>query len=107
VFYLRAHAPLDRPWSMFVHVDGDRARRLVDHEPLGGACPTSAWQPRDVLVDRVTTIIPDTIPPGPYAMWIGFYSGWTPNWRNLGVYAAPAGVHDATGRIKITHLTVE
>lgn len=107
VFYVRALAPLDRPWSMFVHVDGDHARRLVDHEPLGGACPTSAWQPGDVLIDRVTTTIPDTIPPGPYAMWIGFYTGWTPTWRNLEVFAAPAGLQDATGRIEIAALNVE
>jgi RNA polymerase sigma-70 factor (ECF subfamily) len=107
VFYLRALAPIDRPWSMFVHVDGDRARRLVDHEPLGGTCPTSAWQPGDVLVDRVTTTIPGTIPPGPYAMWIGFYTGWVPNWRNFEVYAAPAGLQDANGRIKIADLHVE
>lgn len=40
-------------------------------------------------------------------MWIGFYTGWTPDWRNLEVYAAPAGVQDAAGRIKITDLNVE
>jgi RNA polymerase sigma factor (sigma-70 family) len=107
VFYVRALAPLDRPWSMFVHVDGDRARRLIDHEPVGGACPTSAWQPGDVLIDRVTTTIPDTFPPGPYAMWIGFYTGWAPNWRNLDVDTAPAALRDATGRIKVTDLSVE
>ena len=30
-----------------------------------------------------------------------------PNWRNFEVYTAPAGVQDATGRIKIADLHVE
>jgi hypothetical protein len=108
VFYFRALAPLDRPWMVFVHVDGDHARHLVDHEPLGGACPTSAWQPGDILVDRVTTTMnPAGIHAGRYEMWIGFFTGWVPSWRNFGVHTAPAGMQDATGRIKITDLIVE
>lgn len=108
VFYFRALAPLDRPWDVFVHIDGDRARHLSDHEPLGGACPTSAWQPGDLLVDRVTTTIRDTLPAGSYAMWIGFYTGWHPNWRNFEVHTAPAAMRDQVyERIRIADLTVE
>ena len=40
-------------------------------------------------------------------MWIGFYTGWPPTWRNFEVHTAPAALQDATGRIKITDLTVE
>ncbi len=110
VVYFRALAPLDRPWKVFVHVDSvrDRARHLADHEPLNGECPTAAWQPGDLLVDRVTTTIRDTLPAGSYAMWIGFYTGWPPRWRNLEVHTAPAAMWDpAYERIKITELTVE
>ena len=60
-----------------------------------------------MLIDRVTTTIPDTIPPGPYALWIGFYTGWAPSWRNLEVFAAPAGLQDAGGRIALAALNVE
>lgn len=107
VFYFRAQATMDRPWAVFVHIDGDRARHLADHEPLGGTCPTSAWQPGDVLVDRVTTTIAATVPAGRFGIWIGFYTGWAPNWRNFGVNSAPAGVEDSKGRIKIADLIVE
>jgi hypothetical protein len=107
VFYFRALAPLDRSWRVFAHVDGDRARHQLDHEPLGGACPTAAWQPGDVLVDRVTTTVSAGIPAGRYAIWIGFYTGWPPNWRNFEVLTAPAAMQDATGRIKISDLNVE
>jgi hypothetical protein len=110
-FYFRALAPLDRPWTVFVHVDSDRARarHLADHEPLGGSCPTSAWQPGDILVDRVTTTFGANIPAGRYAVSIGFYTGWHPNWRNFGVHAAPSAMRDAVwnSRIKITDLNVE
>ncbi|MBL8624456.1 MAG: sigma-70 family RNA polymerase sigma factor [Myxococcales bacterium] len=107
VLYLRALAPLDRPWTVFVHVDGDRARHLADHEPLGGACPTSAWQPGDVLVDRVTTTVRPDLPTGRYAVWIGFFTGWVPTFRNLEVHTAPAAMEDATDRIEIADLIVE
>jgi hypothetical protein len=108
-FYFRSLAPIDRPWTVFVHVDRDRARHFVDHEPLGGTCPTSAWQPGDILVDRVTTTFGAGIPAGRYAMSIGFYTGWAPNIRNFDVHAAPAAMRDAvwTARIKITDLNVE
>ncbi len=107
VLYLRALAPLDRPWTVFVHVDGDRARHLADHEPLGGACPTSAWQPGDVLIDRVTTTVSPNLPAGRYTVWIGLFTGWVPTFRNLEVHTAPAGLQDASGRLKLTELVVE
>ena len=108
--YYRTLAPLDRPWAIFVHIDSisARARHQGDHEPLGGTCPTSIWEPGDFLVDRFTTTIkPTYVPAGRYAVWIGFYTGWPPNWRNFEVSAAPAAMQDANGRIKITDLNVE
>jgi RNA polymerase sigma-70 factor (ECF subfamily) len=106
--YYRTLAPLDRPWAIFVHVDGDRARHLMDHEPLGGTCSTAAWQPGDILVDRVTTTIdPARTPAGRYTVSIGFYTGLAPKWRNFEVSTAPPAMQDSTGRIKIADLIVE
>ena len=40
-------------------------------------------------------------------MWIGFFTGWVPTFRNLEVHTAPAAMEDATDRIEIADLIVE
>jgi hypothetical protein len=107
--YYRTLAPLDRAWTVFIHIDGTKARHLGDHEPLGGTCPTSTWQPGDILVDRFTTTMkPEHMHAGRYAVWIGFFTGWAPNWRNFEVHTAPAAMTDSMyKRIKIADLIVE
>jgi RNA polymerase sigma-70 factor (ECF subfamily) len=106
--YYRVLSPLDRAWATFIHIDGDNARHQADHEPLGRTCPSSTWQPGDFIVDRVTsTPDPARVPAGRYAIWLGFYTGWAPDWRNFDVYAAPAAMRDTTGRIKIADLIIE
>ena len=103
--YYRARAPLERAWRMFVHVDGDDWRINADHEPAGGRCPTSTWSPGELVVDRFTIPIRANVPPGSYAIWVGFYSGWAPDWVNLDVSAAPIAARDRH-RIRLADLVI-
>ncbi|MBZ0232391.1 MAG: carboxypeptidase-like regulatory domain-containing protein, partial [Deltaproteobacteria bacterium] len=106
--YYRTIAPPDRAWAVFVHIDGGKARHQADHDPLGGTCSSSTWQPGDILIDRVTTTInPKWVPPGRYTVWTGFYTGWAPTWRNFEVHAAPASMRDSNHRIKIADIVLE
>lgn len=101
--------PIDRSWKIFIHIDGEKGRVNVDHEPLGGRCPTSTWRPGDVIVDRTSVRVEPTYPgyqSGNYDVWIGFFSGWNPSWRNLELSAAPEP-RDEFHRLKLTSLDVE
>jgi hypothetical protein len=85
----RALVTVDRPWKIFVHFDGPRMRRNADHEPAAGRCPTSTWRAGDVIVDRFTVTFDPTYPRGAYTLWLGFFSGWPPRFRNLPASDAP------------------
>ena len=101
--------PIGRKWTVFVHLDG-ALRHNADHEPAAGRCPTSAWRAGDRIVDRFTTTIPAKYPPGAYAIWTGFFTGWTPRYRNLVVTDAPSGVQNRDthpNAIRIGELRVE
>jgi exopolyphosphatase/guanosine-5'-triphosphate,3'-diphosphate pyrophosphatase len=79
LFY-RMLAPLDQPWKVFVHFDSASGRAgRADHEPVAGRCPTSAWQPGEIIVDRFTAQIDAgqarRSPAGPYRIWIGLFTG--------------------------------
>ncbi|MCC6800988.1 MAG: hypothetical protein IT325_12795, partial [Anaerolineae bacterium] len=44
-----------------------------DDEPLGGRWPTSAWIAGRAFVDPHAVALPDDLPPGEYALAVGFY----------------------------------
>lgn len=98
--------PLDRSWSVFVHLDGPKMRANGDHDPLGGRCPTSTWKPGDVIVDRTSLRVNPSYDTGSYALWIGFFGGSAPSWRNLPVSEAPASLRDDVQRYKLTTVEV-
>jgi RNA polymerase sigma factor (sigma-70 family) len=99
--------PLDRSWKIFVHIDGPKKRRNVDHEPLGGRCPSSTWKPGDVIVDRSTVQLDPEYETGKYDVWIGFFGGTPPNWRNLPLTDAPESQRDEHQRFRLTSVDVE
>ena len=105
--YYRVLQPLGRSWKAFVHIDIPKKTRVsADHDPLAGRCPTSSWQPGDLLVDRFTTRITDTA--GTYQVWIGFFRGWAGNWINLPISDGAASVRDDQyNRIKLAELIAE
>ncbi len=101
----RVLRPLDRPWTIFIHFDGEttKARRIADHDP---SCPTTAWRAGDYVVERFTTTI-DLVPPGTYDMSIGFFTGAAPHWQNLPVSDAPTASRDGWEGIKTATIAVE
>lgn len=99
--------PLGRSWKHLVHIDGPKMRQNADHEPLGGRCPTSTWKPGDVIVDRTTVRMDPASDTGKYTIWIGFFGGVPPSWRNLALTDAPASLRDEHQRFRLTSVDVE
>ena len=71
-------------------------------------CPTSTWQPGDYIVDTYTvTAGGGAFPAGKYELWIGFFTGSAPNWKNMTVSEAPGDMRDTADRVKILSITLD
>lgn len=99
---LKVIKPLDRSWKIFVHAETPKVRVNGDHEPIGGQCLTSTWKAGDVIVDRVDLRLDPSFDRGTYEVWVGFFSGWEPSWKNLALSDAPDGIRDRHQRLKLT-----
>ena len=94
-------------WKVLFHFDGP-LRFNGDHDPIGGRCQTSTWQPGDYIIDTYTVIAGGgTFTTGPYEVWTGFFTGSNPNWKNMPVSEAPGDLRDNADRVKITTLSLE
>jgi 4-amino-4-deoxy-L-arabinose transferase-like glycosyltransferase len=78
--YWQAGQALDRDYTAFVHLlgpfnvaTGGPVWAQDDSPPLGGGHPMTRWLPKQVIPDRHRLRIPDTAPPGPYQIEVGFY----------------------------------
>lgn len=90
--------PVGGAWRVFAHFDGSQ-RFNGDHDPIRGRCATNYWQPGDYIVDRFTASAGDvSFAKGSYDMWVGFFTGSNPNWRNMPV---SAGAKDNNNRVKV------
>lgn len=97
-------------WKSLMHVDGPSGRAgNGDHDPIAGRCPTSTWQPGDYIIDRFTTRVGGVFPGGVYDVWIGFFTGSNPNWRNMPVALPklPSEMRDNADRVKITTVVLD
>ncbi|MGQ9682328.1 MAG: ArnT family glycosyltransferase [Anaerolineae bacterium] len=47
----------------------------VDEQPLGGANPTSFWEPGEGIADKHTLQSPSQLVPGVYRLWLCLYDG--------------------------------
>ncbi|MDI7276061.1 MAG: hypothetical protein QME94_08775, partial [Anaerolineae bacterium] len=80
----RALHPLDRPYSVFVHLYGDPTPYEGGPMWSQGDCqlcasyPTVCWQPDETVVQEFSLTVPPSAPPGRYLVAVG-------------VYEAPAG----------------
>jgi len=91
-----------------MHLDGPAGRAgNGDHEPIGGRCPTSTWQLGDYIIDRFTTSTGGAFPGGTYDVWVGFFTGSAPNWKNMTVSEAPGDMRDNVDRVKITTVILD
>ncbi|HEU0034710.1 MAG TPA: hypothetical protein VFQ53_28995 [Kofleriaceae bacterium] len=108
VTYFKILAPVGGSWTMLMHFDGPLRLRDGDHKPIKDRCPTSTWQQGDYIIDRHTMQTGGGgFPAGRYDLWIGFFTGSAPNFRNMPVSAAPGDMRDTVDRVKITSISLE
>lgn len=107
--YYKILQPVRESWKSLMHFDGAGGRAgNADHEPIGGRCPTSTWQPGDYIIDRFTGRAGNaTYPSGRIDIWIGFFTGSMPSFRNMEVSEAPPPMRDQANRVKMTTLVLD
>ncbi|HSJ55559.1 MAG TPA: hypothetical protein VLC95_00155, partial [Anaerolineae bacterium] len=70
----QAVAPVEGDYTIFVHVLGEGERvAQQDTRPCSGECPTDAWQPGDIIVDRHQVALPPGAVAGVDRLAIGLY----------------------------------
>ena len=78
--YWQVLAPLEEDYTVFSHllgshnpVTGGPLWTGHDAQPDGGAYPTTAWQPGQVILDEHRLVLPADAPPGEYQLEAGLY----------------------------------
>jgi len=108
VTYWKILSPVGGAWTMLMHFDGPLRLRDGDHKPIKDRCPTSSWQPGDYIIDRhVMKTGGGGFPAGKYDLWVGFFTGSAPNFRNMPISMAPGDMRDTTDRAKITSIFLD
>jgi hypothetical protein len=71
----QAVEPVSDDYTVFLHLlaGGDVKAAQIDSRPCGGECPTNAWQPGEIVVDRYQLAMGPDAPPGPYRLAVGLY----------------------------------
>jgi hypothetical protein len=107
--YYKILAPVSGAWKSFMHFDGAAGRAgNGDHDPINGRCPTSSWQNGDYIVDRFTARVGGGgFPGGRYDVWLGFFTGTAPSFKNMPVSEAPGDMRDNVDRVKIASVTLD
>lgn len=76
----RATAAPPANYTAFTHLvgpakpDGSTLWAQSDSEPCGGALPTRAWRPGDLIRDTMSFTLPPDTPAGQYILMTGFYT---------------------------------
>jgi hypothetical protein len=107
--YYKILQPVGATWKSFMHFDGSAGRAgNADHEPIGGRCSTATWQPGDFIIDRFNASAGSgAYPAGRVDVWIGFFTGSNPSFRNMTLSEAPPEIRDQHDRVKITSLLLD
>jgi 4-amino-4-deoxy-L-arabinose transferase-like glycosyltransferase len=78
--YWQVLASLDEDYTVFTHLLGSHNPATAgplwaghDAQPDGGAYPTTAWQPGQVILDEHQLVLPADAPPGEYGLEAGLY----------------------------------
>lgn len=105
--YYKVTQAVGGKWKSLMHFDGP-LRFNGDHWPIDDRCPTGTWQPGDFIVDTFTVSAGGkTFPAGKYDLWVGFFTGTAPNWKNMTVSESPSDQRDTADRVKITSIVLE
>jgi hypothetical protein len=108
VTYWKVLTNVGGAWTMLMHFDGPLRLRDGDHKPIKDRCPTSTWQVGDYIIDRhPMKTSGGNFPPGKYDVWIGFFTGSAPSFRNMPLSAAPGDMRDTNDRAKITSIFLD
>jgi hypothetical protein len=71
----QAVEPVADDYTVFVHLlgqDGSKAAQR-DTRPCDGGCPTNAWRPGEIILDRYQLVLDPGAPAGPYRLAVGLY----------------------------------
>jgi hypothetical protein len=74
--YWRALAPIDRDYTVFVHLVGSDGQPVAQHDGQPWwqvSIPTSTWQPGEELQDQHVLKLPPGLAPGIYRLQVGVY----------------------------------
>ncbi|HEY4060039.1 MAG TPA: hypothetical protein VGM39_25665, partial [Kofleriaceae bacterium] len=104
-------APPGGKWKVLMHIDGAirfNANGCCDHWPIDDVCPTGMWQQGDYIVDSYTlTAGGKSFPTGDYQVWIGFFTGTAPNFKNMPISDSPPAMRDNVDRVKVATIHLE
>jgi hypothetical protein len=78
VFYWRALKPVTEPYTVFIHLVSGQGELQAQHDspPCGGTFRTDQWSPDEIIVDRYTLSLPNTLPAGSYRLNAGLYHSY-------------------------------
>ena len=79
-------------WKIFGHFDGKSPPRIIgDHDPIGGRCATTFWQPGDYVIDTFEVTAGDlSHARGLYTLRVGFFKKTGNRYDNMPVTAGNA-----------------
>lgn len=74
IFFWQASHSTNKDYTAFFHILDEEGQLVYgyDEQPCQGTCPTSSWQPGELIRDEHRLEIPD-LPPGDYLLEIGLY----------------------------------
>jgi hypothetical protein len=90
--YWRAQRPLDRDYTLFLHVVDAAGVRVFQRDlpPRHEDYPSSRWQPGELVVDRADLALP-ALPPGDYRLLLGLYDAASGERLALAAPGSPPG----------------
>jgi hypothetical protein len=92
---------LTADWRLFFHLEGAGGFRNLDHVPVDGLMPLERWRPGQQIRDRLRIVLPPTMPPGNYTLYVGAYR---PPAERLPV--RPPALSDGQNRLRLLTITV-
>jgi hypothetical protein len=100
--YWRALDPTDTSYTLFVQVLDEAGAKIgqVDRLPCLGGCPTTTWQPGDLIGEWIPIPIQADAPPGRYQIIAGMYDLATgQNLPVLDIAGRPIGDYVEVGSV--------
>ena len=75
VLYWQPNGNLPIDYTTFVHLRDETGETIAqkDQPPLGGAYPTSLWDPGEIIADEIVIPLPPNLAAGEYQLVAGLY----------------------------------